>query len=181
VPKLESANLESGTTIGYWSNKRRMNHLEKLTRQYYDWKGYLVKGNVKVGRLAHGGWAGELDIVAYHPETNHLIHVEPSTDGHSWKKREERFEKKFKLGRKHIFIDIFPWLSKDTPLEQIAVLPASRKKGLCGGKVFSIDEFMKIIKLDIGNQGRTASSAIPEEFDLLRTIQLAINGYHKIV
>jgi hypothetical protein len=38
-----------------------MNHLEKLTRQYYDWKGYLVKGNVKVGRLDHGGWAGEWD------------------------------------------------------------------------------------------------------------------------
>jgi len=63
-----------------------MNHLEKLTRQYYDWKGYLVKGNVKVGRLDHGGWAGELDIVAYHPLTEHLVHIEPSMDTHSWKK-----------------------------------------------------------------------------------------------
>ncbi len=55
-----------------------MNHLEKLTRQYYDWKGYLVKGNVKVGRLTRGGWGGELDIVAYNPQTNHLVHIEPS-------------------------------------------------------------------------------------------------------
>ena len=42
-----------------------MNHLEKLTRQYYEWKGYIVKGNIKVGRPKHGGWAGELDWSNY--------------------------------------------------------------------------------------------------------------------
>jgi hypothetical protein len=80
-----------------------MNHLEKLTRQYYDWKGYLVKGNVKVKPLSHGGWAGELDIVAYHPQTKHLVHIEPSIDAHSWDKREKRFEKKFSFGREYIY------------------------------------------------------------------------------
>ncbi len=93
-----------------------MNHLEKLTRQYYDWKGYLVKGNVKVGRLSHGGWAGELDIVAYHPQTEHLVHIEPSIDADSWKKREERFENKFRHGREYIYKDVFPWLSPETSL-----------------------------------------------------------------
>ena len=32
-----------------------MNHLEKLTRQYYDWQGYLVKGNIKVSLRKKGG------------------------------------------------------------------------------------------------------------------------------
>lgn len=158
-----------------------MNHLEKLTRQYYDWKGYLVKGNVKVGRLAHGGWAGELDIVAYHPQTEHLIHIEPSIDAHSWKKREERFEKKFRFGREYIYNDVFPWLASETPLEQVAILITSARKELCGATVVSIDEFMKNVKAEVQQQGIMAKNAIPEEYDLLRTVQMAINGYYKIV
>ena len=158
-----------------------MNHLEKLTRQYYDWKGYLVKGNVKVGRLAHGGWAGELDIVAYHPQNNHLIHIEPSMDAHSWGKREERFEKKFRFGREFIYKDVFPWLSPEIPLEQVAMLITSSRKELCGGNVISIDEFMKQVKEEIHAFGVMAKNAIQEEYDLLRTIQLAINGYYKII
>ncbi len=63
-----------------------MNHLEKLIRQYYEWQGYIVRGNVLVGRLSHGGWAGELDIVAYHPQTKRLLHIEPSLDAHTWAK-----------------------------------------------------------------------------------------------
>lgn len=158
-----------------------MNHLEKLTRQYYDWKGYLVKGNVKVERLARGGWGGELDIVAYHPQTKHLVHIEPSIDAHSWTKREERFEKKFRFGREYIYKDVFPWLSKDTPLEQIAILITSSRKELCGGKIISIDEFIKQIKTEISTLGVMAKNAIPEEYDLLRTIQLVTSGYYKIL
>lgn len=58
-----------------------MNHLETLIKQYYEWRGYIVRSNVKVGRLRHGGWAGELDIVAYHPVSEHLLHLEPSFVG----------------------------------------------------------------------------------------------------
>ena len=54
-----------------------MNQLEMLIEQYYEWKGYIVRNNVKVGRLSHGGWAGELDIVVYNPVSNHLLHLEP--------------------------------------------------------------------------------------------------------
>ena len=158
-----------------------MNHLEKLTRQYYDWKGYLVKGNVKVCRLSHGVLYGELDIVAYHPQTDHLVHIEPSLDAHSWKKREERFEKKFRFGREYIYKDVFPWLSPDTPLDQIAMLITSSRSELCGAAVISIDEFMKKIKDENQVKGIMAKNAITEEYDLLRTIQMAINGYYKIV
>jgi hypothetical protein len=44
-----------------------MSHLEDLIVEYYDWRGYLVKRNIRVGPLAHGGWEMELDIVAYIP------------------------------------------------------------------------------------------------------------------
>ena len=153
-----------------------MNHLEKLIRQYYEWQGYLVRGNVKVGRREQGGWAGELDIVAYHPETKRLLHIEPSLDAHTWAKREVRFKKKFAAGRRHIYRDVFPWLDKKTPIEQIAILNTSGTGKLAGGRVVTVDEFMQEMKTEIAKLGKMAKNAIPEEYDLLRTIQMAICG-----
>lgn len=158
-----------------------MNHLEKLIRQYYEWKDYIVRGNIKVGRLPHGGWAGELDIVAYHHLTNHLVHLEPSIAANSWKDREAKFDRKFTLGRKYIHSDVLPWLNKNTPIEQIAVLITSTRKELASGRVISIDEFMKIIIADVSECGIVGKNAIAEEFDLLRTIQMTICGYYKVL
>ena len=158
-----------------------MNHLEKLIRQYYEWQGYLVKNNVKVGKLPHGGWEAELDIVAYHPQADALVHLEPSIDAHAWKKREQRYIKKFKAGKKYILKDIFPWLDRKHKIEQIAVLVSDTRKELAGGKVVSIDSLVSQIKSQIRTLGKVAKNAIPEEYDLLRTIQFTENGYHKIV
>ena len=55
-------------------------HLEDLLCEFYEWQGYILRRNIRVGRLGHGGWEGELDIVAYHPTLNALIHLEPSID-----------------------------------------------------------------------------------------------------
>ena len=156
-----------------------MNHLEKLIRQYYEWQGYVVRGNVKVGKLSHGGWAGELDIVAYNPETKHLVHLEPSIDAHPWPKREERFRKKFRSGKKFIYKEVFPWLSAKTVIDQIAVLITSSRSKVGGGKVISIDDFMKEVKGKILKKGVMSKNAIPEEYDLLRTLQMALCGYRK--
>jgi len=158
-----------------------MNHLENLIRQYYEWQGYIVRGNVKVGRREQGGWAGELDIVAYHHQKKRLLHIEPSLDAHPWKKREKRFKKKFAAGRKHIATDVFPWLDEKTPIEQIAIMTTSGKGKLAGGRVETVDEFMQEVKTEIAQLGKMARNAIPEEYDLLRTIQMAICGYSKAV
>ena len=154
-----------------------MNHLENLIRQYYEWKGYIVRSNIKVGRLSHGGWEGELDVVAFHPETKHLIHLEPSIDANTWEKRKERFSKKFKAGKKYICKEVFTWLPSDMPIEQVAVLITSTHKKLGGGEVISIDEFAQKVISDVETQGKMRKNAIPEHFDLLRTIQLTICGY----
>jgi len=158
-----------------------MNHLEKLIRQAYEYQGYIVRGNVKVGRLAHGGYEGELDIVSFHPESQHLIHLEPSIDANTWEKREQRFAKKFAAGRKYICSEVFPWLPDDSPIEQVAVLISSARKELAGAKVISIDEFIRDIREKIQSIGKMANAAIPEEYDLLRTIQMVVCGYYKLV
>jgi hypothetical protein len=158
-----------------------MSHLENLLHEYYLWQGYTVCRNIKVGRLAHGGYEGELDIVAYHPGTKHLIHLEPSIDGHSWSTRESRYLKKFQSGKKYIFKDVFPWLDPNTALDQVAILvscPASRTE-LAGGKVRTIDQFVQEIRDRVVQEGLMSSRAIPEQFPLLRTIQLVESGYYQ--
>ena len=158
-----------------------MSHLEDLIAEYYDWRGYLVKRNVKVGRLSHGGWEMELDVVAYHPHTGHLVHVEPSVDAHPWETRERRFKKKIGAGKKYIFEEVFTWLDPATPVDRIAVL-VSHPKGrdqLAGAKIISIDEFMAEVVAVVRARGKVAKNAIPEQYPLLRTLQLSVNGYYR--
>jgi hypothetical protein len=47
------------------------------------------------------------------------------------------------------------------------------------GVVISVDELTKEIKKKVINLGIMAKKAIPESYPLLRTIQLATNGYYK--
>src|SRR5713226_9215043 len=98
-----------------------MSHLETLIAEYLDWQGYLVMRNKKVGRLRHGGWEMELDIVGYHPKTGDLVHYEPSIDAIGWDKRKARYKKKFDAGHKYIFKELFPWLDPSTEIHQFAV------------------------------------------------------------
>ncbi len=160
-----------------------MSHLEDLIAEYYDWRGYVVKRNIKVGRLPRGGWEMELDILAYHPHSSHLLHIEPSIDAHSWKRREDRFAKKFRAGKKYIFENVFTWLPKNTYIERVAILVSHPKNRdvLAGAHIRSIDEFMSEVRTEIENWGIVAKKAIPEQYRHLRTIQLVHNGYYRVV
>jgi hypothetical protein len=160
-----------------------MAHIEELLGQWLDWKGYVVKKNVRVKRLKHGGWQMELDIVAYHPAKQDLVHYEPSLDADSWEKRKNRYEKKFSVGRQYIRSKVFRWLPKRVRLRQIAVFNAHprNKHQIAGGKIQSIDELMAEIRRDVARQGLMSRNAIPEQFALLRTLQLSHCGYSKLV
>ncbi len=160
-----------------------MSHLETLIGEYLDWQGFLVRRNVKVGRLGHGGWEMELDIIGYHPQSGILVQYEPSLDADSWPKRETRYQKKFEAGRKYILQDIFPWLKPRTPLNQIAVFP-NHSKGrdtIAGGTIVSIDELMAEIRAGVVASGIMASNAVPEQYALLRTLQLSHVGYYRTI
>lgn len=160
-----------------------MSHLEDLIVEYYDWKDYVVKRNVKVGRRAKGGWEMEIDVVAFHHKSGHLIHLEPSLDADSWKKREERFKKKFDAGKKYIGKEIFAWLDSSIALEQVAILPSRTKDrvSLAGGNLITVDEFIAMVRNEVISQGKASSNAIPEIYPLLRTLQLSHNGYERVV
>lgn len=152
------------------------NHLEQLTSEWLEFKGYFVRRNVKVGKLPHGGHEGELDVVGYHPEDNHLIQIEPSIDAHTWEKREQRFSKKFGAGNKYIISEIFPWLPHNKTFEQWAVIWGSDKnhKTVGGGKVVPIWKFYNIVADDIRKHGKPEGNAIPEQYPILRTMQYTL-------
>lgn len=158
-----------------------MSHLENLIAEYYDWKGYLVKRNIKVGRLSHGGWEMELDVIAFDPHSGHLIHLEPSIDAHSWATRESRFTKKFTSAKKYILSEVFTWLDSEIEIEQVAILVSHPKNRdfLAGAKIRSIDELMAEIREKVIACGIVARNAIPEQYPLLRTMQLTHNGYFR--
>jgi hypothetical protein len=151
-----------------------MNHLEQLIWEWLEFKGYFVRRNVNVGRLSHGGHEGELDIVAYHPETKHVLHVEASTDAAKWDERKKRFYKKFSVGNKYILPQLFPWLPSSTRVEQWAVLWGSDKnhRTIGGGSVVPVSRLYALIAKDVREVKR--GRAIPELFPLLRTMQFTI-------
>ena len=160
-----------------------MSHLETLIAEYLDWRGFLLRRNAKVGKLGHGGWEMEIDIIAYHPKSKLLVHCEPSIDALTWEKRERRYKKKFKAGRKYIFTEIFPWLESSIKLRQVAVF-ATHPKGrdtIAGGEILSIDEVMAEIRDKVLANGKMAKNAIPEQFPLLRTVQLSHSGYYGVI
>lgn len=57
-----------------------MNFLEQPVSEWYAYQGYYVRENVRVSPRDRGGYKGELDVVAFHPETGELVHVETSMD-----------------------------------------------------------------------------------------------------
>lgn len=158
-----------------------MNHLEQLIGEFYDWRGFLVKRNVKVGRRGAGGWEMELDVVAFRPRDGKLVHVEASLDAHSWERREERYAKKFAIGDKYILKDMFTWLPPSTAIERLAIFPSAPagRTHIAGAQLRSIDGFVKEVA-DVISKGKVmAKDAIPEQYPLLRTMQLTLLGYHR--
>ncbi len=150
------------------------NHLEDLVSEWYQFQGFFVRRNVRVGKRDRGGYDCELDIVAFHPAKRELVHIEPSLDSDKWERREERYSKKFAAGRRHI-PSLFPGLDLPKRPDQIALFvygARGKRTGLAGGRIVFIRELMNEILASLRDR-RVAAAAIPSEFPLLRTLQFA--------
>ena len=161
-----------------------MNHLESLLNEYLTIQGYIVICNTKVGKLDHGGWKMELDVVAYCPTRDRLVHYEPSLDANPWKVREQRFTKKFSAAREHLLdIPQFAFLSETdvNNMEQIAIFPGvpEARRDFLGCSAVGVDDLMSEIIEFVAKRGKGSKAAFPEQYPLLRTLQMAVCGYHK--
>lgn len=150
-----------------------MNYLEQLAYEWYEYLGYVVIRNRRVGLRDNGGWDGELDVIAYSSSQNKLIHIECSNDALSWNDRKIRYNKKFILGEKHI-PTILPNFKGD--IEQIILLgrmEKTSKRILNKAKVITLKDFLEDIISGIQSMFLNDPShkmIIPEQYPLLRTV-----------
>jgi hypothetical protein len=155
------------------------NFLEQLVAEWYEYQGYFVRRNVHVGPRPKGGYECELDVVAFHPATKNLVHVEPSTDATSWEKREHRYQKKFGAGRKYIpdmFAAVLP-PGEVLEIEQVALLvfaPKNTERRLAGGRVLHVSQFLLQITRHFSEAGSMMKGQVPEQFGILRTLQFVV-------
>jgi hypothetical protein len=151
-----------------------MNHLEALTAEWLDFNGYFVRTSVKVGKRPRGGWNGELDVVGFHPAHRHFLHVECSIDADTWKDRQNTFERKFDMGRKHAR-ELFSGMALPTALDQVVVhgyaSAVDQHRDLGGGRLITSQELTAEIACGIPATAWT--NAVPEKYPLLRTLQFA--------
>jgi len=149
-----------------------MTHLEQLVAEWLDFRGYIVRPNVRVGLLSHGGHKGEIDVAAFHPITTHCLHVECSSDANSWKVREKTFERKFAIGSEFIGKEVFPWL-ESPKIEKWAVVWGGkrRRETVGGGKVITMNMLYRNIGRDVLKLIQKGNRIFPEKYPLLRTIQ----------
>jgi hypothetical protein len=148
------------------------NHLEELIEEWYEYKGYYVKRNIMVGKREKGGYECELDIIAFNPTTNHLVHLEPSLDSDNWSTREHRYQKKFDAGKKYIK-DQFIGFTLPNEIDQFAIFAFATNINhptLAGGKVISAGDILHEIFLELRTK-RLMQHAIPEHLSILRSFQ----------
>jgi len=173
--KIDQARSKSTTLLfGKLEERLRMagNFLEQLVCEWYEYQGYFVRRNIPVGKRAKGGYDGELDVVAFNPAQSRLVHIEPSMDAQSWAKREERYQRKFELGRKHI-PELFKGMDLPKEIEQIALLEFASNQNfqtLGGGKVVLVSELLETIFGHL-KETHVSRNAVPEHLPILRGLQ----------
>jgi hypothetical protein len=148
------------------------NFLEQLVAEWYEFNEYFVRRNTRVGKRSQGGFESELDVVAFNPAKNHLVHIEVSSDAGSWTIREARLMAKFECGFKYI-----PALFKGVTLpeiERIAIFSEVRGKRhpqtIANGKRWPMDEFLRKVRDGIPSSYK---QVIHEQSVILRALQLA--------
>lgn len=132
-----------------------------------------MRVSVQVGKRAKGGFEGELDVIGVDLARAHALHIECSLDALSDAKRQERFAGKFERGRRY-YRHAFPGLELPNEIEQIALLQfaSGNVRSMGGARLVTVREFVNEI-LE-GLKGTSpASSAVPSNLPLLRTLQLA--------
>jgi hypothetical protein len=156
-----------------------MNFLEQLCAEWLEYCGYFVRRNVHVGKRAKGGFECELDVVALHPKSRHLVHVEPSMDAGSWETRGTRYQKKFDAGRKYI-PGLFDGLGGDAGIDHVALFGLGSRANhptLAGGRVMLASDLIAEINAVLRARP-VQNQAVPEQYVCLRTLQFAVHAGH---
>lgn len=152
-----------------------MNFLESLVAEWYEFSGYFVRSNPRTRKRPTNGWDVELDVLAFSPSDQRLVHIETSSDANSWQERKDRFlKKKFILSREEYESLIG---SNINTIEKVAVVGwSTTKSDLNWGddiKVVLIPQLLEEITTKL-KETSPMKQAVPESFPLLRAMQMAL-------
>ena len=150
-----------------------MNFLEQLVAEWYGYRGHFVRTNVRIGKRKGGGWEGEMDVVAFDPNTKVLTHIETSGDAAAWEQRRISFQKKFETAARYYTSTFrFPI----NRVEKVAIVGPIKPRTVRGFgndiTVLSIPELMRQIKVELVKLDEL-HTVVPESYPLLRAIQFA--------
>jgi len=151
-----------------------MTFAEKLLAEWYEYKGYFVKTNIRINKLKTGGYGGEMDVVAYNPKINEMIHIEVSGEAISWKKKKEKIEDKFKTA-KESYEEEFQF--ECPPIKQIVVVGVSKPR-----KEIEFDNEIQLKSFteqfgEICHELKKVNptkKVVPEKYPIIRTIQFTL-------
>jgi hypothetical protein len=150
-----------------------MDYLEQLVSEWYEYQGYFVRHDLWVGLELDGSYEAELNVVAFHPVNNHLVHIEPYLDCLDWKECEQHFRIKFEAGQKylHRMFGLVPRAS----IEQVALIAVTNgldphRRTVAGAKIVRLPEFLAVIVAKLSTFS-VAANLVPEQWPLLRTLQ----------
>lgn len=153
-----------------------MNFLEQLAAEWYEYIGYFVRTNIRARKREKGGWDVELDVLAYSPSKQELLHIETSGDADSWAERKQRFlKKKFILSRQD-YEEILE--CKINSVQRIAIVgysPSTRANLEWGEdiEVKLIPKFLDEI-VAVLRQKDWMSESVPERYTILRSMQMVL-------
>lgn len=155
-----------------------MNFLEQLASEWYTYKGYFVRTNIKMNRRPRGGYDNELDVLAYSARDGELIHIESSWDALTWADRKRRFtEKKFVYSRADYEAVVGAQIAT---LKKIALVGLGRnvrnQADVDWGpeiEIVFVPTFIATISADLA-QRDPMNDIVPEGFPRLRAMQFAL-------
>lgn len=154
-----------------------MNFLEQLVAEWFEYRGYFVRTNVKARKRTKGGWDAELDVLAYDPKKAELIHAETSGDSLSWAKRKKHFlSKKFVFTRRQYESLVGSPVSK-VRKRAIVGFVRSTKADLRWGRGIEVVLVPTLIReiADVLRTRHPMQQAVPEGYPLLRSFQMVLH------
>lgn len=135
-----------------------------------------MRTNIKYGKRPKGGYIGEIDVAAFNPSGKRLLHIETSTDSHSWEERKQRFLKHFTKAQGR-YREVFHFKIRE--IRHIAIVGFNTKKpdqAQFGNdiEVIMVPDFIQKIAQEL-RKHTPLEKAVPESYPLLRAIQYAVN------
>ena len=144
-----------------------INTIEQVVAEWYDLRGYFIRRNIMRPNPPRG--QTDLDVVAFHPNTRHMIHIEGSTASERWSAVKLKMEAKFPLDRAYL-ARLYP----DLPLEQLLVyyrrVPDEHLDS--GIRILAFPDLLSEIRAYLKTH-RLDERKVPEAFPLLRVLHHA--------